>query len=226
MSVMTAPLPTIDDGVSAAGSSASDGCRVCVENCPYGAIDVRSQPDGTQVRIDPELCQRCGACSGMCPTSAIERPFLPDAELTTGVLAAAAGGGGPVVAVTCPESAVDVAATVGADHVVVVPSLLVINETHLLAAVVGGARAVLLVGCSDCTYGQAHLLRGPLSVTRALLGESERVAYIDREQRDRFAVVVAAAARLPRRAVLGAVDRVELETAASRRDVCGCCFRC
>lgn len=41
----------------------------CLEACPTGAI----RREGEQVRVAPELCDRCGACVAAC-----ERLFLPE----------------------------------------------------------------------------------------------------------------------------------------------------
>lgn len=44
-----------------------DGCGVCVEECPAGAIRIES---GKAV-INEALCKGCGACGALCPTEAI-----------------------------------------------------------------------------------------------------------------------------------------------------------
>lgn len=179
MHVTIAPLPIVDPTTCAVGSSGSDGCRICIEHCPYGAIDIRSRPEGSEIRIDPLLCQRCGACSGVCPTSSVNRPFLPDSELMASLVSAARAGNGPVVAITCPASAASVVESMGAASVVVTPSLLILNETHLLTAIVAGARAVLLVGCPRCTHDQPHSLMAPLSTVRAIVDHPSRVSYLE-----------------------------------------------
>jgi ferredoxin len=46
------------------------GCRICVDECPTGAI----REDGEKYRIDPELCTDCGTCAENCPSDAIEGP--------------------------------------------------------------------------------------------------------------------------------------------------------
>lgn len=212
------PAPSIDSAACAVGFSGADGCRACVERCPYDAIDLRSRPDGYEIRIDSMACQRCGACSGVCPTSAIERSFLPDGELVAALVAAARAADGPVVGVTCPESAERLIAALGAEHVVVTPSLLVLNETHLAAAVTAGARAVLLVGCARCTHLQPELLQEPLSVARAMFDDPRRVAYVEADRSDRFETALSLAAELP--APLYELDgaaRDRLEEATTRR---------
>lgn len=219
MSLQFSPLPAIDSGTCAVGAAGADGCRACLERCPYDAIDLRSRPDGYEVRVDPLACQRCGACSGVCPTSAIERPFLPDGELVASLAAAARAADGPVIGITCPESAPRVTAALGAEHVVVTPSLLVINETHLAAAIAAGARGVLLVGCPRCTHLQPESLQEPLDVARAMLDDPRRVAYVEYADRtDHFETALRTAAELPTPTrVLDDGAMARLEEATTRR---------
>lgn len=130
-----------------------------------------SIPTGAEIRIDEQACQRCGACSGVCPTSSIERAFLPPCEFIDVVLDAAPVGGSPVIAITCFHSQDRVSEAVGARHTVVTPSLLILDETYLLGALAGGARGMLLVGCPRCTHDEPTSLMGPLSVTRPLIDD-------------------------------------------------------
>ncbi len=190
-----------------------------MERCPYGAIEIRSRPDGSEIRIDPLRCQRCGQCSGVCPTSSIERPFLPDGELIAALVVAGRASDGPVIAVTCADSAARVAAGLGAEHVVVSPSLLVLNETHLLTPVVAGARAVLLVGCPRCTHDQPQSLREPLSVLRAMIDEPRRAMYVEDDHTDRFETAVVTVAELaPPTYHLDAAAWDQLARATTRRE--------
>ncbi|HBY96928.1 MAG: 4Fe-4S binding protein [Ardenticatenaceae bacterium] len=50
-------------------------CGLCVEHCPTEALD-REFASGYPVVIDPEACEYEGACETVCPTGAIELPFL------------------------------------------------------------------------------------------------------------------------------------------------------
>ncbi|MFB6163072.1 MAG: 4Fe-4S dicluster domain-containing protein, partial [Halococcoides sp.] len=53
------------------------GCRICIETCPYDAID-RDDDRGVAVLGD-RLCRGCGACVAACPTGAIDqRAFRTD----------------------------------------------------------------------------------------------------------------------------------------------------
>jgi ferredoxin len=225
MELGLAPVPTIDTDACAVGNG-GDGCRVCVERCPYEAIEVRAEAGRSELRIDPLACQSCGACSGVCPTSAIARPFLPDAELIARLVGAAQAAEAPVVAVTCPDSAPCVAAALGTEHVVVTASLLVVNETHLLAAVLAGARRVVMVGCPRCTHDEPGLLREPLAVARTMLGDPARLTYVDAGRGHRLQDAIVALAELPPPArILGPLERLDLEASSSAGNGSRCCSR-
>lgn len=219
MSVINLPAPIVDPRTCAVGPVASDGCRACIETCPYGAIDLRQHPEGAEIRIDPQLCQRCGACSGVCPTSSIERPFLQPEELITTILRTAGTADGPVLAITCPDSQAKVEAAVGVDNVVVTPSLLIIDETYLLTALGAGFSGVLLVGCLRCTHDEPRILMDPLSVTRAIVDDPRRVAYVEDDRSNRLHEAITQVVELPApRVALDDAARSELQAATDRRE--------
>jgi len=63
-----------------------NGCRRCVEDCPYAAITLAPHPNGRHgvqlAVVDPQLCASCGICVGSCPSST---PFRGAAALVTGI---------------------------------------------------------------------------------------------------------------------------------------------
>lgn len=61
-----------------------NGCRRCVEDCPYAAITMAPHPNGRSqlAVVDPDLCASCGICVGSCPSST---PFRGAAALVTGI---------------------------------------------------------------------------------------------------------------------------------------------
>jgi len=63
-----------------------NGCQRCVDDCPYGAIQLMPRSDGKryehEVAVDPELCASCGICVGACPTAT---PFRRQSKLIPGI---------------------------------------------------------------------------------------------------------------------------------------------
>jgi len=43
-------------------------CELCIEACPYGARTI--DRDLEQVMVNPVMCQGCGSCAAVCPSSA------------------------------------------------------------------------------------------------------------------------------------------------------------
>ena len=68
------------------GLSNCNGCKRCVADCPYNAIEMIARTDGRphplQAAVDPALCAGCGICAGACPSST---PFRSVTELVTGI---------------------------------------------------------------------------------------------------------------------------------------------
>jgi len=61
-----------------------DGCGLCVEICPPGALEVivnPQRPSNHIVAVRSEACHGCGACQGTCPKEAIYIPGLSTADL-------------------------------------------------------------------------------------------------------------------------------------------------
>lgn len=63
-----------------------NGCGWCVEDCPYGAVQLQPRSDGRvyvqEAVVKPSLCVSCGICVGSCPSATPFRQRLP---LTTGI---------------------------------------------------------------------------------------------------------------------------------------------
>lgn len=72
--------------VAAVDPAHCNGCRRCVEDCPYGAITMVPHPGGRpgtqQAAVDADLCASCGICVGSCPSST---PFRGAQTLSTGI---------------------------------------------------------------------------------------------------------------------------------------------
>ena len=63
-----------------------NGCRRCLNDCPYNAITMQLRTDGRpfegEATVDPDLCVSCGICAGSCPTST---PFRRLSDLVPGI---------------------------------------------------------------------------------------------------------------------------------------------
>ena len=49
-----------------------NGCGVCVERCPTGALAMQ---DGRVSMARPDVCSYCATCEDVCPTEAIALPY-------------------------------------------------------------------------------------------------------------------------------------------------------
>lgn len=167
----------------AVGEPGVPGCRSCVEACPYFAIRALDRPGGTVIDIDPELCQRCGACTGACPTSALERSFAPDAELRDAIDAALESGpAGRTLVFTCASGETQIAGEQHSFVFVQLPSLLILNETHFLYALHCGAARVIAAGCLECHHGEPETIAARTRLAGALAGDTSSVAYADERE--------------------------------------------
>lgn len=63
-----------------------NGCRRCVDDCPFGAVMMQPRSDGLgyaeEAVVDPALCASCGICVGACPTAT---PFRQASALVPGI---------------------------------------------------------------------------------------------------------------------------------------------
>lgn len=63
-----------------------NGCRRCVDDCPYNAVSMQNRTDGRafdeEAIVRADLCVACGICVGACPAST---PFRRTSGLVTGI---------------------------------------------------------------------------------------------------------------------------------------------
>jgi coenzyme F420-reducing hydrogenase delta subunit/heterodisulfide reductase subunit C len=195
-----------DRSVVRANRRKCTSCGMCVETCPYGAIELR--PMWLQGReqvvlpaVDGFLCMECGVCTATCPVSAINHDGLDDsaylAQLDAVQEARASAGSGvgepapSIVAFLCDwclYSELDGAEIVRVQNeqgvdLIRIPCLGRMDPMLVLAALQDGIDAVLVVGCDvgNCHYRHGNLLaENRMAVLRAVLaasGDSSRVTF-------------------------------------------------
>ncbi len=148
-----------------------NGCERCVDDCPFGAVEMVPRTDGTsytrQASVDPSLCISCGICVGSCPTAmpfrsrgplvpGIDLPDRTAANLRADIRAAGAGESSPhIIVFGCRDDSqlIDIEKA-GFSYVKVncmgqlPPSFVDFTLSR------GHADGVLLLGCQDgnCSY--------------------------------------------------------------------------
>lgn len=157
-------------------------CNRCVEECPFGALEVDA--DGLP-RHYPARCRRCGTCFGACPERIIslaghdmrigrdmmEAVSLPPPEACPRPLA---------LVLACENDALpalqEAQARTGAHpalRVMGVRCLGSINMRWLVDALTGRYDGVLLLGCADGEYSQCHFGTGAALCRQRLQNLSE-----------------------------------------------------
>ncbi|WP_336036918.1 hydrogenase iron-sulfur subunit [Halobacterium yunchengense] len=206
----------VDRSVCAAGASSQEGCTVCSDACPHGAVD---RPTVDSVAFDEVACESCGACTSACPTGAVrarepsnrrvarEVETLLDPADRSGLLFSPDGVETDVVAFVCDERAARALDAYGRrarerDDLeyppllpVEVPCADTVGEAHVLHALAAGADGVAVVGCGgDCLHSgpdpKADLV-DRLNRATTDLGLGERVAFFAPDPDDPGAFVEA-----------------------------------
>lgn len=158
------------DAIAVVDADNCNGCRRCVDDCPYSAISLESHPDGRVGKqiavVAAERCASCGICAGACPSAT---PFRSVSELVNGIDMPqqsvdslrrtllddlAASKSPPVVVFGCRHG-IDVGASSNADTLCY--SLLCIGllpPSFVEYALRGGAAGVVVCGCpeSSCEF--------------------------------------------------------------------------
>ena len=144
-----------------------NGCRLCVDDCPYAAISLVAHPlakPGRQLAVVASgRCAACGICQGSCPVSTpvrrsaslspgIDLPELSLAALKRRLQAALApdgNGAAPIVVFRCRQGAQ--ALNIQAPRVRVIDLLCAaqLPAAFVTYALHGGAAAVVLGSCSE-----------------------------------------------------------------------------
>lgn len=111
--VLMFALPWLRRGLSVGPAVMTEelcnGCALCFQECPYGAIEMRTRQDESRFKsvavVNPALCTGCGLCVGTCAPAGIELAGLPTAlvlgQLRESLAAARTAGQSPVVVFAC-----------------------------------------------------------------------------------------------------------------------------
>ena len=69
------------------------GCGMCVPQCPYKALSLKTLDDGRQVMTVTEAkCKGCGTCGGYCPGGAIKMQHFTSPQICAQIDAFLLGG--------------------------------------------------------------------------------------------------------------------------------------
>ena len=163
-----------DAQLCAHGARGVKGCDRCLPACAAGAI----QSAGDRIEVDPNLCQGCAACTLACPTGALSFARPSRADLLTMLDAAARSAAERFPAFTLiahgrEEREAVLAAAAGKPWVLLeVDPLPAFGEELWLAALVLGARRVVLVRGATLPAESASVLAGQLCAVVDVLGVS------------------------------------------------------
>ena len=87
--VLSKETLTVEGVVSHVEEDYCLGCGICVEACPFGAVNlVEREGDRMVSHVEAALCKGCGSCAAACPTGAAVNFHYDDQEVLTMVDAA------------------------------------------------------------------------------------------------------------------------------------------
>ena len=79
----------IEPIVASVDTDVCGGCEVCIELCPFGAIERIDE----QAHVNIALCKGCGTCVAACPSGALEQAHFKTAQIMAQIEAAMGGTG-------------------------------------------------------------------------------------------------------------------------------------
>jgi heterodisulfide reductase subunit A len=79
----------IEPIVASVDTEVCGGCEVCIELCPFGAIERVDE----QAQVNIALCKGCGTCVAACPSGALEQAHFKTAQIMAQIEAAMGGTG-------------------------------------------------------------------------------------------------------------------------------------
>lgn len=142
------------------------GCSRCLDVCGARAIS----SSGTQIAVEPHLCQGCAACSLACPTGALSFASPTRAELLHDMEQAIERSGEPhpVLVMHTPDAA-DAVRDQGGCAALAVNPLAALGEELWLAALALGARQVVLLDTAPMPVESQRLIDERIRIAQTLL---------------------------------------------------------
>jgi heterodisulfide reductase subunit A len=91
--ILSKKVVSLDAIKAVVNKETCDGCALCIDVCPYHAIDLLEvQHDGRQatkiIRVNSAKCKGCGLCQGSCPKRGVDVAGFTMEQLTSQVRAA------------------------------------------------------------------------------------------------------------------------------------------
>jgi bidirectional [NiFe] hydrogenase diaphorase subunit len=130
-------------------------CGLCEERCYFDVARVKLFANGRLTSfIDKDVCQGCGSCIAVCPAGAISMPEYDEIDMLARIRELA-GSGARVVAFACPRSPIPAEI---AGNVIVLPCIGRVSMAMMMAAVLAGARKVMLMGrdADSCHFSEGE----------------------------------------------------------------------
>ena len=162
-----------------------DGCGVCIEVCPRGAVSL----EGSNPVIDIVSCNGCGACVSACPKGVLQMPNYTSEALEEEVKGLLAGGGDDIVLIgffddKISYTAADNAGTSRLSHptnlrIVRTPSTALLTREILLRTLGRGADGVMIWEAEETPEANIaeKLVEGVRAELREMAVEEERLHF-------------------------------------------------
>jgi heterodisulfide reductase subunit A len=176
-------------------------CRMCIGTCPYNAISVVED----KVKVNEELCMGCGICSITCPAYASQLEGFNPQGLSNQIHALVKKG--DILALLCRWSAYNATDKAAYEKysypenvkIIRVPCSGAVDPSHVMDALMGGAKGVLIGGCypNACHYARGNFRAKAreqiLKINLDLLGFDKnivRLEWIGKDEANKFVEIV------------------------------------